>query len=102
MRSSAVVPENSVMRQLRSLVLREHALGLLVYTSSAPERPGNAMLGLTLLICAVLWSTCDGVLPRAGSFRWATVLVEGMLLYVGSVAVTNLLRFAFGQMPVGW
>ena len=82
--------------------MREHALGLVVYVCSVSERAGNALLGLTLFICAVLWSSWDGVLPQAGRYRQGIAFVEGTLLYFGAVTIANLLRLALGQQAAGW
>jgi hypothetical protein len=82
--------------------VREGVLGLIVYIASVPDRAGNALLGLTLFICAVLWSLRDGMLPKHGRSRSSVILVEGLLLYVGAIAAANMLRVAFGQMPAAW
>lgn len=91
-----------VWNQIRTLVLREHLLGLLTYVALAPERSANALLGLTLLTCAMVWSFCDGVLPRTGSYGRGLWVVEGVLLYVGAITAANLFRVAFGQASIGW
>lgn len=93
-------PPSNLVR-IRSLLLRGHMLGLIVYICSVPERAGNALLGLTLLICAVLWSSWDGILCGHQPHRWSIALPEGTLLYVGAIAVANLLRLIFGQFTIG-
>lgn len=81
------------------LLVREHVLGTIVYVCSVAERSGNALLGLALLIAAVLWSCLDGVLPPLRSCRLCMAVLESALLYVGGVAVANVLRLTFGQPP---
>ena len=101
-RSTTSDGPRSAWGQIRALLLREHALGLVVYVCSVPERAGNALLGLTLLICAVLWSFWQGVIPRAGPHRRSIAVIEGVLLYVGAVTVANLLHLVLGQQATGW
>lgn len=98
----AVSPQTSTWHQVKILLVREGVLGLVVYIASVPDRVGNALLGLTLFICTVLWSLHDGVLPKLARSRWSVILLEGLLLYLGAIAAANTLRLAFGQMPAAW
>ncbi|WP_375458542.1 hypothetical protein [uncultured Enterovirga sp.] len=59
-------------------------------------------MALTLLTCAVSWSWFDGLMPPLRWCKYCTPLVESILLYIGAIAVANVLRLLFGQPSVGW
>lgn len=101
-RSSSVDETPSQWSLVRELLLREHVLGTVVYVCSVAERTGNALLGLALMTCAVLWSCWNGIIPPLRWCRFCTALVESALLYIGAIAVANVLRLLFGQPSVGW
>lgn len=90
------LPRASPWQQVRALLLREHVLGLLTYVASVPDREGNALLGLTLFACALLWSVKDGLLLKVGRASSGIFLVESVLLYIGAVAVAKTLGLVVG------
>lgn len=84
------------------LLLRQAGLGLVAYVCAAEERTGNRALSLTLFMCAIIWSSWDGLLGRAGRFGRETALAEGVLLYLGAALFAHVLQQVFGLAPIGW
>ena len=82
MNDHAPVPE-----RVARFLLRQSVLGLVAYVCAVDDRNGNRVLSLTLFMCAVIWSSWDGLLGWPGRFGKETALAEGVLLYLGAALV---------------
>lgn len=80
------------------LAAREGGLGLVAYVCAAPDRAANAGVDVLLLAVALAWST----LARGPAVPAGLVLVEAAGLYLGAVAIGNVLMALLGAAPVGW
>lgn len=88
-------PAETLLAVLRVL-LQEAAFGFLLWSSTAPEKAIQVAASLVGLCAIILWTRRFGVLR---ALSWATSSWEGLLIYIGAVAIGNLLSLCLGVAP---
>lgn len=78
------------------VLLREAVFGFLFWSSAAPGTGTRAAASLLGLCAVILWTRRFGLLRPSS---WMTASWEGLLTYVGAVAIGNLLSLGFGGAP---
>ena len=83
-------------RLIAGVLLREAAVGLILWAGAAEMVKVRLAFHLIAISVTFLWTR------RFGSMRpitWKVTLMESMLLYVGGICFSNLMRAGFGLAP---